>query len=64
MAWAGVEFLPVKINVDYPEDRITHFKPFKDFAKISLLNTHFFTIAVLWFIPKRWIRRMLGKSRY
>lgn len=57
LAWSGVQFIPVQISVDYPEDRITHFQPFKDFARISVLNTWLFTLAVLYYIPRRWIRR-------
>jgi glycosyltransferase involved in cell wall biosynthesis len=56
LAWRGVEFLPVKIAVDYPEDRITHFKPFKDFTLISFLNTYLVTLGICYYIPRRWIK--------
>lgn len=38
-AWRGVRLLPVPVRVCYPEDRVTHFRPFADFARISILNT-------------------------
>ncbi len=64
LAWSGVSFIPVKIDVDYPEDRISHFQPLKDFMRISFLNTWLFIQALFYYIPKRWIRRLMGKSRY
>ena len=39
--WKGVRMLPVGINVYYPPEgeRVTHFRPFRDFFRISVLNT-------------------------
>lgn len=40
-AWQGVELASTPILVYYPpqEERVSHFHPVKDFARISLLNT-------------------------
>ncbi|WP_233261368.1 glycosyltransferase [Vitiosangium sp. GDMCC 1.1324] len=38
-AWAGLPLRSVPIGVIYPKDRISHFRPFLDNARISLLNT-------------------------
>lgn len=40
-AWRGEEIRQLPIDVFYPprEERVTHFRPFKDFGRISLLNT-------------------------
>jgi predicted LPLAT superfamily acyltransferase/glycosyltransferase involved in cell wall biosynthesis len=38
-AWAGLPLRSVPIQVIYPKDRVTHFRPFKDNVRISLLNT-------------------------
>lgn len=40
-AWKGVEIVSIPINVYYPErdKRVSHFRPGRDFARISLLNT-------------------------
>ncbi len=38
-AWAGIPVTSVDVGVLYPKDRITHFRPFLDNARISLLNT-------------------------
>ena len=50
--WAGVEVDWVPIDVIYPEDRITHFRKFWDFFRISILNTVFVLIALLWIKPR------------
>lgn len=52
-AWKGVEIknLPVKVFYD-PEDRVTHFKPFQDVARISLLNIWFVFLKVFYIIPR------------
>ena len=38
-AWAGVPVRSTPIGVLYPADRVTHFRPFADNVRISLLNT-------------------------
>lgn len=53
LAWTGVEIREIPINVEYPEDRVSHFRPFQDFARISVLNTLFFVLTLGYFAPKR-----------
>ncbi len=36
--WAGLALRSVPVSVIYPADRITHFRPFADNTRISLLN--------------------------
>ena len=52
-AWSNIKIIPIFINVFYPkkEERISHFKPQKDFLKISLLNTVLCLIAVVYGYP-------------
>lgn len=38
-AWAGLPIRSTPIRVLYPPDRVTHFRPFADNVRISLLNT-------------------------
>jgi len=54
MAWSGTPFaqVPVRVRYDFPE-RVSHFKPFLDFSRISVLNTWLVTCALIWFWPKR-----------
>ena len=54
LAWKGVEVLPVQIKVLYdPNERVTHFRPFQDFTRISILNTYFVILTLLFYLPKR-----------
>ena len=54
-AWAGVELVPVPVRVYYPaqEERVTHFRPVADFARISVLNTILCLLAVVYGWPRR-----------
>ncbi|MCT4622947.1 MAG: DUF2062 domain-containing protein [Schleiferiaceae bacterium] len=52
LAWKMIPVKEVPVDVIYPEDRVTHFKPLKDFLRISALNTVLFTLALLWYLPK------------
>lgn len=58
-AWRGTDLIPIKINVFYPkaEERVTHFRPFWDFFRISVLNTFLCILAVVYGLPSRFIRR-------
>ncbi|MBK7864046.1 MAG: glycosyltransferase family 2 protein [Archangiaceae bacterium] len=38
-AWSGLPIRSTPIRVLYPADRVTHFRPFADNVRISLLNT-------------------------
>ena len=55
LAWRGTPFkvVPVSVRYDFP-GRVSHFKPFLDFARISVLNTWLVTVALLWYWPRRW----------
>lgn len=61
-AWRGIDLIPVKINVLYPEDRVTHFRPFWDFFRISVLNTVLCLVAVVYGWPSRLIHKMLRRK--
>ncbi len=53
LAWEGIPVREVPIRVNYPEDRVSHFRPFTDFARISVLNTVLFVLALVYYAPKR-----------
>lgn len=63
-AWRGIPVLPVPIKVFYAEGekRISHFRPGKDFTRISLLNTYLFFPALLWHKPIRLIKHLSIKN--
>lgn len=51
-AWRGLKLVPVPVNVFYPEDRVTHFHPVKDFTRISVLNTLLLFVALFYGYPR------------
>lgn len=57
--WKGVRMLPVGINVYYPPEgeRVTHFRPFRDFFRISILNTVLCILALFYGLPSRLLRK-------
>ena len=56
-AWKGLKLVPVPVRVYYPEDRVTHFRPFADFFRISVLNTVLCVLALVYGYP----RMLLGR---
>lgn len=63
LAWKHTPFVPVPVKVTYdPAERVTHFRPFQDFSRISLLNTVFVIMAIAWFIPLRAIKKLFSKK--
>lgn len=58
-AWRNIPIVSVPVHIYYPpkEKEISHFRPFYDFLRISLLNTILTIAAMLYFIPKRKIKR-------
>lgn len=63
-AWRGINVAAVPIKVFYAEGekRVSHFRPGKDFTRISLLNTYLFFPAILWYKPIRIIKLLNYKS--
>lgn len=55
-AWAGVPILALPIKVHYPpaQERISHFRPWQDFGRISLWNTVMVLVSLFWVHPRRW----------
>ena len=64
-SWHGVELVPIDIDVYYPpaEERISHFRPGKDFTRISLLNTVLCFLAVVYGLPLRLWRWLMKYVR-
>lgn len=63
-AWAGIELTYIPIDVYYPpqEERVSHFRPFKDFFRISVVNTILVTLAFAWYWPRNIVRRYRKKG--
>jgi glycosyltransferase involved in cell wall biosynthesis len=62
-AWRGIEVknIPIKILYD-PNERVTHFRPFKDFTRISILNTILVVITLLYIKPRNFFTSFKKKS--
>lgn len=56
-----VKNVPVKVLYD-PAERVSHFRPFKDFTRISILNTILVAITLVYIIPRNFIRNFKKKS--
>ena len=63
-AWSGINVKCVPIKVYYPpaDERISHFRPFQDFSRISVLNTILVTITLLWIKPRNHLRSLFGSD--
>ena len=63
-AWKGISIRPVPVRVYYPPagERVTHFMPGKDFLRISLLNTLFTFMAILYGYPSMLCHKLFRKS--
>ena len=60
-AWRGVKLVPVGISVSYPDDRVTHFRPFWDFLRISLLNSLLCLLALVYGYPRMGLSKLKGE---
>lgn len=63
-AWKGadVQNHPVKVLYD-PDERVTHFRPFQDVARITLLNILSLLALVFYILPRNIIRYLQVKRR-
>lgn len=63
-AWRKIPVKSVPVKVYYPpaEERVSHFRPFMDFFRISVLNTVLVILALLWFRPYLFFSQMTWKS--
>lgn len=62
-AWNDVEVknIPVQVLYDMSE-RVSHFRPFKDFTRISILNTVLVLVLLLYIVPRNFVRKFRKKS--
>ncbi len=62
-AWRKVKMIPTQVRVYYPpkEERVSHFRPFADFTRISILNTFLCFAALLYGYPSMLIRSLIKK---
>src|SRR5690606_28107169 len=62
-AWNGVQVKNIPIKVSYDAlDRVSHFRPFTDFARISVLNTYFVLVTLFYIFPRDLIGKLKKKG--
>ncbi len=63
LAWREVKIIAVPVKVLYdPDERVSHFRPFRDFTRISILNTCLVFLTLIYFLPKRIIQYLWRKG--
>lgn len=64
-AWKGIRTVGVPVNVLYqPEgERVSHFRPVRDFVRISILNTVLCILALVYGLPRSIFRNLLTLLR-
>jgi len=62
-AWKGIRVKNIPIQILYdPAERVSHFRPFKDFTRISILNTILVVIALFYIKPRDFFRKLKKKG--
>lgn len=63
-AWKDIPVKNVPVKVYYPPEgeRVSHFRPLRDFFRISVVNTVLVLIALLWAYPKRFFKALTWKN--
>jgi glycosyltransferase involved in cell wall biosynthesis len=65
LAWKGIKVTSVPVTVYYApkEERISHFRPYKDFFRISVLNTILVLITLLYIKPRNLLRTIISPKK-
>jgi glycosyltransferase involved in cell wall biosynthesis len=62
-AWKGIPVKNIPIEVLYdPKERVSHFRPLKDFTRIGLLNTVLVFITLFYIKPRGFFRSLKKKG--
>lgn len=56
IAWKGIDVINIPIDILYdPNERVSHFRPFKDFTRISILNTFLVFVTIFYIKPRNFL---------
>lgn len=62
-AWKQITVKNIPIQVLYdPSERVSHFRPFKDFTRISILNTVLVIISIFYIKPRNFFGKLKKKG--
>lgn len=58
-AWKGIKIISIPVQVYYPpqEERVSSFRPYRDFLRITAVNCFLTMGALLFYLPMRIIRK-------
>jgi uncharacterized protein (DUF2062 family) len=64
-AWKGITIDSVPVTVHYApkETRVSHFRPFQDFSRVSILNTFLVIIAFAYIKPRDFLIKLFSKKK-
>ena len=64
-AWRGLRIIPIPTRVYYPskDERVSHFRPGKDFFRIGVLNALFTFLAIVYGYPSMFFHRLSAKKK-
>ena len=55
-AWKGIDVMNIPIDILYdPNERVSHFRPFQDFTRISILNTFLVFLTIFYIKPRNFL---------
>ncbi|MBJ7879559.1 DUF2062 domain-containing protein [Gelidibacter salicanalis] len=61
--WAGIDIMHVPIQILYDlNERVSHFRPFNDIARMVVLYTWFLLVRIVYIIPRNLIRKLKKKG--
>lgn len=62
-AWRGIPVRNVPVKVLYESsERVSHFRPFRDFTRISILNTWLVLVTIFYIRPRNYFRTFQKKG--
>ncbi len=63
-SWSGIKIDSVPVEVYYApkETRVSHFRPFQDFSRVSLLNAVLVTLTIIYYAPLRFFNGIKKKT--
>ncbi len=64
LAWKEIPILSLPVKVYYPpeEERVSHFRPLRDFTRISILNSFLVLITLLWIWPRDLVKYFMANK--
>jgi len=64
-AWKGIRVESIPVTVYYPPkgERVSHFRPFKDFTRISILNTILVLVTFFYIKPRNFFRTLFNREK-